>query len=564
MSSSNFPRKPNIMVIMTDQQRAIRDFPPAWVDENLKSLNALRATGMEYTNSYVNTAPCWCNRSVMISGMYPLVTQVLSYGTSLPPSLSNFANIMNGAGYEVVYKGKWHLTSKSDNFAGQWASEPTDEVKKTVNEEDKFMANEYGMNGWTSPDAGTSLVTLNATKNGIANLGGGNGQNDSRVIHGTGMIDPDSQESVVDFLKNRKQPEKPWCLFVSLVNPHDISTYPDAENLKTCGYNLEDFNHWEGWNLPESYFADNLETKPDAQLNMLNGFDGGKMDKETALTYLKFYAYLQKCSDDLIGDVLATMTEEQRNNTIIIRTADHGEMGAAHGGLREKMNVFYEEMANIPLIVSNPILFPEGRKCHEMVGQIDVLPTVAELVGLDPMRIKKEYHLQGNSFAHTLKDPHAPTSEFVLYTFFSGNNYTNVSPPGDACIIYGIVSKEWKYAVYFAPTNKLPSPETYPGAATGATFPIDGAKLGTNLAEMETDNWFPIVTQDFVQFELYNLKNDPKELDNMLYHGSPNYEKGVEMQRTLHRILTTLAMENNSMPMGWMDIALAQPIPANS
>ena len=44
-------------------------------------------------------------------------------------------------------------------------------------------------------------------------------------------------------------------------------------------------------------------------------------------------------------------------NTLIIRTSDHGEMGLTHGGQRQKNFNFYEESIRVPLVFSNPILY---------------------------------------------------------------------------------------------------------------------------------------------------------------------------------------------------------------
>ena len=64
---------------------------------------------------------------------------------------------------------------------------------------------------------------------------------------------------------------------------------------------------------------------------------------------------------------------------MIFRCADHGEMGLSHGGLRQKAFNAYEETIHIPLVVSNPVLFP--KPVHEtdaLASLVDVLPTVAD------------------------------------------------------------------------------------------------------------------------------------------------------------------------------------------
>ncbi len=542
-------KKPNIIIFTTDQQREIRDFPPEWVAENLKSLVRLQRNGMTYRHNYINTAPCWANRGVMMSGVYPLVSQVLEVGDTLPPSLASFPKILKKAGYRRIYKGKWHLTGKFDHFSTGRASVTDGKTKPRVIEEDKEMEALYGFSGWTSPDAGTSLVDT-PNPNAVATLGGGKGNNDNRVVHGKDFLAPEYQESAVDFIKNHADSDEPYCLVVSLVNPHDISVYPG--DLEAYGYCLDAIKDYKGFQLPVSYHEDNLSTKPHAQLNLLNGFGSGPMDEETALNYLKFYAYLQTLPDKLIGDVLDAMTPQQLEETIIIRTADHGEMGAAHGGLREKANTFYQETVNIPLIISNPILFPEPKTCDQLVGQIDLVPTIADLVGLDAQAIQEEFLLQGTSFAQTLVDPDAYTNDDLIFLYYSGANFTTVHPSGAANVICGYLNKRWKYAVYFAPQGGSPKGEHYAGVISGNTFPVNGGGESTSIF---TSNWYPVVMLDSVQYELYDREHDPHELNNLLY-GETIPAEIKKVHKTLHHQLTQKMMENNSLPIGWRDIVV--------
>ena len=63
----------------------------------------------------------------------------------------------------------------------------------------------------------------------------------------------------------------------------------------------------------------------------------------------------------------------------MIRTSDHGEMGLSHGGLRQKIFNAYEETIRVPLVVSNPRLFPQPRESDALVSLLDVVPTCPRL-----------------------------------------------------------------------------------------------------------------------------------------------------------------------------------------
>jgi len=87
-----------------------------------------------------------------------------------------------------------------------------------------------------------------------------------------------------------------------------------------------------------------------------------------------------KLQDSYLVQVLDTLEEQGLlENTLIVRTSDHGEMGLAHGGQRQKMFNFYEETLRVPMIYSNPKLFPEPVVSHAMVSHVDFPPTIANL-----------------------------------------------------------------------------------------------------------------------------------------------------------------------------------------
>ena len=99
---------------------------------------------------------------------------------------------------------------------------------------------------------------------------------------------------------------------------------------------------------------------------------------------MNFYAHLHRVVDEKIGRLLAALGDpgdpgSLRSRTVIARTSDHGELGLSHGGLRQKMFNAYEESIRVPLVVSNPVLFPEPRESDALVSLVDVVPTLLGL-----------------------------------------------------------------------------------------------------------------------------------------------------------------------------------------
>lgn len=89
-------------------------------------------------------------------------------------------------------------------------------------------------------------------------------------------------------------------------------------------------------------------------------------------------------------------------NTIVVLTADHGEELFDHGwighGSTSLAGTLYEELVRIPLIVSWPGRLPPGQRVRGLVQVVDVMPTLFELIGLDPVG-----PMQGRSFLASLE-----------------------------------------------------------------------------------------------------------------------------------------------------------------
>ena len=145
-------------------------------------------------------------------------------------------------------------------------------------------------------------------------------------------------------------------MVVSLVNPHDVLLYP--KTYESGGYDTAWLEGEIG--LPATVDED-LSTKPTVQAEFLRMFNasGPIPTPQMKRNYLNFYGNLMKASDAYLVKILDTL--EARGlleNTLVVATADHGEMGTAHGGLRQKNFNFYEETTRVPLVYSNPRLFP--------------------------------------------------------------------------------------------------------------------------------------------------------------------------------------------------------------
>src|SRR4029079_13655256 len=177
----------------------------------------------------------------------------------------------------------------------------------------------------------------------------------------------------------------------TLVNPHDVQEYPgrgvrglskDPTFVKG-GYRLADFRDLP-IDLPPN-IADDLSTKPSVHESfrkVLGVGTGHVGTRERQLTYARCYAYLNQQVDAQIGRVLDALDARGlTEDTVIVRTSDHGELGMSHGRMRQKFYNVYRETLNVPLIVSNPRLYPEPQSTDALASLVDILPTLAAIGG---------------------------------------------------------------------------------------------------------------------------------------------------------------------------------------
>ncbi|MBV8842598.1 MAG: sulfatase [Bryobacterales bacterium] len=87
------------------------------------------------------------------------------------------------------------------------------------------------------------------------------------------------------------------------------------------------------------------------------------------------------------------------DNTLIIVTADHGDTFGEHDLMDHFVGFVYQELVHVPLIVKYPGQH-EAAKFEDLVSQVDLMPTVLEAIGAEPLR-----ELQGKSLLHATADP---------------------------------------------------------------------------------------------------------------------------------------------------------------
>lgn len=347
------PRRPNVLFIMTDQQTL--SAMSAYGNRYVKTphMDSLAASGVRFEKSYCTSPVCSPARSGILTGRMPHVTGVEINGPTVKQGIANMGDIFRGAGYETAYTGKWHL-GKESGF--------------------DFLRPDY-------PD----------------------GTNRALGSHTDGFW----AGKAVEFL--RREHKKPFLLFVSLHNPHDICYW-----IKRKKGLVEQADPAKCPPLPANFAVDPNEPEFITKCRRRTYYgDEARWtkdwDENDWMQYLNVYYRLTERVDKEVGRVLDALRQAGlEKNTIIVFTSDHGEGSAAHKWVVKLM--LYEEPVTAPLIISYKAVIPERvADSKHLVSAIDIVPTLCDYAAIEPPE-----GLTGFSLRAVIEKPQAPGREFVV------------------------------------------------------------------------------------------------------------------------------------------------------
>ena len=105
-------------------------------------------------------------------------------------------------------------------------------------------------------------------------------------------------------------------------------------------------------------------------------------------------------------------------NTVVVLTADHGQMAGSHGGLRGKGPFAYELNSHVPLLIAHPA-YAGGKTCQALTSHLDLLPTLVAMTGLpEPQRAAAVKGLPGHDFSVLLRNHKVRTFTPSVRGFF--------------------------------------------------------------------------------------------------------------------------------------------------
>jgi len=312
----------NVLLVLADQWRA-QAFGFAG-DGNVKTphLDRLAGQSVRFLNAIAGMPVCCPTRASLLTGQRPLTTGVFLNDVPLNPQAMTLAKVLQAAGYDTGYIGKWHLNGDGRS---------------------RFIPRErrQGFDYWKALECTHDYNHSHYYADGPEKLS----WNGYDAIAQT--------EDAARYLRAHARVQKPFFLVLAWGPPHD--PYSSA---------------------PEKYRALYSPAKVKLRPNVPEAV------RESARQLLAGYYAHCTALDDCLGSLLETLKETGlEQNTLLVFTADHGDLLGSHGG-RNKQQPF-DECVRVPLLLHWPAgLGTRARKLEALINSEDVMPTILGLCGV--------------------------------------------------------------------------------------------------------------------------------------------------------------------------------------
>lgn len=465
-------KQPNILYIMSDDHsaNAISCYDSLLADVfKTPNMDRLYEEGMKLENFFSTNAICTPARASIMSGQYGHLNGVRTLDDTWDPVNSpNLAGILKMNGYQTAIFGKWHLHCEPEGF---------DEYKylyhKPTNESHLGLGNEQGV--YYNP-------SFREKKAGLTNYEG----------YVTDII----TDMTINYLEHCEK-DKPFFLMCHHKAPHDFWEFAERHEHIFDGVEIpepkslfEDKSHrslasrnYGSSVTPRSEIRSLYEdfTKEDYCTGPLLGTEDlsfAEKGHAAYQKYLKDYLRTVAAIDDSVGSILDYLEKKgELDNTIVIYTSDQGMFLGEHDYQDKRWS--YEESLRAPFLIRYPKSISSGISEKSLMANVDIAPTILDFAGIDIPEVMQGVSQKAmicGETSETLRD-----HVYFRYWMHRANRHDNPAH-------YGIRTDRYKLLYYYG-------------------LPLDAAGA---IDEPSTAGW-----------ELYDLMNDPRELNN-IYENSEN------------------------------------------
>ncbi|HSU67019.1 MAG TPA: sulfatase [Tepidisphaeraceae bacterium] len=397
-------KRPNLLFILTDDMRWNAMSIAGSKVLKTPNIDRLGHEGVYFKNAFCTTSLCSPSRASILSGLYAHVHGVTNNFTDYPKNLNSFPRVLQAAGYDTAYIGKWHMGEDNDE------PRPGFNWFITHKGQGKYWGTEFNINGQrreTPKGYYTHVVT----------------------------------DWAADWI-NRPHDNKPWMLMLGHKAPHSFY-FPEPkyehsfDNVRVyypeTAFMLDDKPKWiqqrlYTWHGIYGPLFEWRKKFPDDRPEAVKDFEN--------MTHA-YWGTIQSV-DDSVGKLYELLQKRgELDNTIILFMTDNGLLNGEDGMVDKR--TMHEPSIRLPLLVRYPgLTAPDKPKViTQQVLTEDLAPSLVELCGAPPMQ-----NIHGHSWVKLVKegDPNWRKSWFYHYNYEKQFPYT----PN----VRGVRTESWAYMHY--------------------------------------------------------------------------------------------------------------------
>ena len=503
----------NLVFIFSDQQRY--DTMACYGNDWIKAprLNELSEESFIFERAYVSQPVCSPARATILTGLYPHTAGLTLNSIPLPKDKKTIAEYLP-EDYATGYFGKWHIGNDGNPQHGfkEWV--PTHDLDVTTfiefdAEPGKSDYHNYLVEKGYEPDRVLPKSSSNLPRELTRDV-----PDDWEIFSSEKRSEVAAEDTMAHFLGRRAaefikdHSEEPFVLYISTFEPHSPYNGPyngmyDPAALPTGPAFLKrpDSGTFLNRRLAENslQFLDGSEASHNNQVERLTQYHDITSEYGWKKLRADYFANVTLV-DEMVGMVVDALKEQGiYDDTVLAFTSEHGDMIGDHG-MVQKMNM-YEESARVPMLIRAPAVSTEKTMIGGNFGHVDLVPTLLDLLGCD---VPDE--ADGKSVADVMKEGGSLRNNEVFMQW-NGIGWVEVGPPDNRyedIIVQSDVGTPDINIMFQAPWRSIV---------------VNDWKL--NLCASD-------------QCELYNLKDDPYEMNNLYDH--PEYQDVVRLLSTKVRM----------------------------
>ena len=516
--AQNSGERPNILYIMCDDHAmaaisaygsAISQLAPT------PNIDRLAKRGMKFNEAFVENSLSTPSRACLMTGLYSHQNGQRQLAEGIDTTKTFFSEMLQKAGYETAVVGKWHMSCRPKGF----------DFYHILNDQGQYYNPTFASTGHY-------------------------GEYKQEMGYVTDLI----TDHAIEYLEHRAK-EKPFCLLVHHKAPHRIwmpstkyvnkyanvnfpfpKTFWDDYSTRgsaahTQKMRIDDYMELvRDLKVPEMYDPTTVEGQdsyaglqsemgrmtpqqrqaidayymPSNREFLSTNLSGKELVEWKYQNYIHDYMAVIASVDESVGKLLNYLDSHGlTDNTIVIYTSDQGFYLGEHQWFDKRF--MYEESFHTPLIISYPKHVKAGSECNQMVQNIDYAPTFLDLAGIAKPKYMPGTSLRPLFAGQTVKN----WRKSLYYHYYDYPTYHMVRKhDGVRTDRYKLIHFYGKGGERAVQENKY---QRQPGTSEYGCFQY------LKSINYISDN------PDVDYYELYDLKNDPNELNNI--YGKSGTEK---------------------------------------